>query len=93
MMGSVAASISSVGGECGNAKATEPPRSHTSIAPPASCDELIRIALSLRERIDLGPARLFRLVGVGLSNFRDIDRPSSPLFEDNVTVEDIAVTI
>jgi DNA polymerase-4 len=68
-------------------------RSHTPMPPPASCDELIRIALSLRERIDLGPGCLFRLVGVGLSNFRDIDRPSSPLFEDNVIVEDIPVAI
>jgi DNA polymerase-4 len=68
-------------------------RSHTPPAPPASCDELTSIALSLRERIDLGPASLFRLVGVGLSNFRDLERPLAPLFEDNVIVEDIPVTI
>jgi DNA polymerase IV len=69
-------------------------RSHTPMAPPASCDELTNIALSLRERIDLGPASLFRLVGVGLSNFRDLERPPlAPLFEDNVFVEDIPVTI
>jgi DNA polymerase IV len=68
-------------------------RSHTPMAPPASCDELTSIALSLRERIDLGPASLFRLVGVGLSNFRDLERPLAPLFEDNVIVEDIPVTI
>jgi len=46
-------------------------RSHTPPVPPTSCEELTAIALSLRERIDLGPDRLFRLVGVGLSNFRD----------------------
>jgi DNA polymerase-4 len=68
-------------------------RSHTPMAPPASCDELTSIALSLRERIDLGPASLFRLVGVGLSNFRDLERPLAPLFEDNVIVEDTPVTI
>jgi DNA polymerase IV len=68
-------------------------RSHTPMAPPASCDELTSIALSLRERIDLGPASLFRLVGVGLSNFRDLERPLAPLFEDNVIVEDILVMI
>jgi DNA polymerase-4 len=68
-------------------------RSHTPLVPPASCDELTAIALSLRERIDLGPARLFRLVGIGLSNFRELERPSPPLFEDNVFVEDIATTI
>ena len=39
------------------------------------------IALSLRDRIDLGPAQRFRLVGVGLSNFRDVDLLQSPLFE------------
>ncbi len=43
------------------------------LVPPDSCEELTAIALSLRERIDLGPAQRFRLVGVGLSNFRDVD--------------------
>jgi DNA polymerase IV len=44
-------------------------RSHTPSAPPASCEELTNIALSLRERVELGPQQRFRLVGVGLSNF------------------------
>jgi DNA polymerase IV len=46
-------------------------RSHTPQAPPASCEELASIALSLRGRVGLNPAQRFRLVGVGLSNFRD----------------------
>jgi DNA polymerase IV len=46
-------------------------RSCTPPEPPASCEELTAIALSLCERVDLGPSRLFRLVGVGLSNFRE----------------------
>jgi hypothetical protein len=29
----------------------------------------------------LGPAQRFRLVGVGLSNFREIDQQQVPLFE------------
>jgi DNA polymerase IV len=69
-------------------------RSHTPVVPPASCDELTTIALSLRERIDLGPARLFRLVGVGLGNFRELAGPSPPLFDDdNTIVKEIAVSI
>lgn len=56
-------------------------RSHTPLVPPASCAELTTIALSLRDRIDLGPDRRFRLVGVGLSNFREIDQQQAPLFE------------
>jgi DNA polymerase-4 len=48
-------------------------RSHTPGSPPSSCEELTGIALSLRERIDLSPQQRFRLVGVGLSNFRDPD--------------------
>jgi DNA polymerase-4 len=68
-------------------------RSHTPLVSPASCDELIAIALSLRERIDLGPARLFRLVGVGLSNFRELEGPLPPLFEEDTIVEEIAVSI
>jgi DNA polymerase-4 len=58
-------------------------RSHTSPHPPSSCDELTNIALSLRERISLGPRQRFRLVGVGLSNFHEPENaPSQPeLFE------------
>jgi DNA polymerase IV len=58
-------------------------RSHTPHAPPSSCEELTSIALSLRERIALSPRQRFRLVGVGLSNFRDPDDESvqSALFE------------
>ncbi len=51
-------------------------RSHTPSAPPSSCEELTSIALSLRERIDLSSKQRFRLVGVGLSNFRDPDHES-----------------
>jgi DNA polymerase-4 len=54
-------------------------RSLTPPVPPASCEELAAIALSLRERVDLGTERLFRLVGVGLGNFgesRETDRSS-----------------
>jgi DNA polymerase IV len=46
-------------------------RSHTPENPPSSCDELADIALKLRDRVDLGQQQRFRLVGVGLSNFRD----------------------
>jgi DNA polymerase-4 len=58
-------------------------RSHTSHAPPSSCEELTSIALWLRERIDLSPKQRFRLVGVGLSNFHDPDDASAQpaLFE------------
>jgi DNA polymerase-4 len=44
-------------------------RRHTPSSPPSSCEELTGIALSLRERVALGPQQRFRLVGVGLSNF------------------------
>ena len=51
-------------------------RSHTPASPPASCEELTGIALSLRERVDLDPHQRYRLVGVGLSNFRDPEQAS-----------------
>jgi len=58
-------------------------RSHTPHAPPSSCEELTDIALSLRERIELSPKQRFRLVGVGLSNFRDPDgAPAEPALFD-----------
>lgn len=46
-------------------------RSHTPGFPPSSCEELTDIALKLRERVDLGLQQRYRLVGVGLSNFRE----------------------
>jgi DNA polymerase-4 len=61
-------------------------RSHTPASPPSSCEDVTNIALWLRERVDLGPQQRFRLVGVGLSNFREPrqseDMPAQPaLFE------------
>ncbi len=51
--------------------------------PPSSCEELTKIALALRERVDLDPQQRFRLVGVGLSNFQEPElSPVQPeLFE------------
>jgi DNA polymerase-4 len=46
-------------------------RSHTPLTPPSSCEELAAIALALRERVQLSLQQRFRLVGVGLSNFRE----------------------
>jgi DNA polymerase-4 len=46
-------------------------RSCTPPSPPSSCEELTSIALSLRDRVGLNPRQRFRLVGVGVSNFRD----------------------
>jgi DNA polymerase-4 len=58
-------------------------RSHTPGSPPSSQEELTDIALKLRERVDLGPQQRYRLVGVGLSNFRESEeRIAQPaLFE------------
>ena len=61
-------------------------RSYTPPVSPTSCEELTAIALSLRERINLEPGRLFRLVGVGLGNFREsrhMDRSVSSLKEED----------
>ncbi len=52
-------------------------RSHTPPSPPSSCAGLTSIALSLRERVGLDSKQRFRLVGVGLSNFRDPEDPSA----------------
>jgi DNA polymerase IV len=51
-------------------------RSLTLRTPISTCENLTHIALALRERVDLPPTQLFRLVGVGLSNFQ---------FEEDVT--------
>ena len=52
-------------------------RSHTPTSPPTSCEELTNIALSLRDRVGMNPSQRFRLVGVGLSNFRDPEDASA----------------
>jgi DNA polymerase IV len=58
-------------------------RSHTPGSPPASCEELTTIALSLRQRVGLASEQRFRLVGVGLSNFfkPEDEAPQPALFE------------
>jgi DNA polymerase-4 len=57
-------------------------RSLTSQTPPSSCEEFTSIALALSARVALEPRQLFRLVGVGLSNFLiDQENPSS-LFDE-----------
>jgi len=52
-------------------------RSHTPSSPPSSCEELTTLALYLRQRVGLSPEQRFRLVGVGLSNFRDTENASA----------------
>ena len=64
-------------------------RSSTPPKPPASCDELTTIALSLRERVDFGPQQLFRLVGVGLSNFQ-MEEDMPPLISSEAEALDHA---
>ena len=57
-------------------------RSHTPPSPPASCEELTHIALSLRDKVNLDPGQRYRLVGVGLSNFNGAENSGQPeLFE------------
>lgn len=58
-------------------------RSHTPLEPPTSCEELTDIVLLLTERVILSPQQRFRLVGVGLSNFREPEEvvPEPVLFE------------
>jgi DNA polymerase IV len=58
-------------------------RSHTPLVPPASYEELATIALALRGRVQLTLQQRFRLVGVGLSNFRETEEPPAQgaLFE------------
>ena len=58
-------------------------RSHTPDSPPCSCEELTAIVLKLREKVDLGPNERYRLVGVGLNNFREAEQTTAqpPPFE------------
>jgi DNA polymerase-4 len=58
-------------------------RSYTASSPPSSCEELTCIALSLCERVNPGADQRFRLVGVGLSNFREpVEASTHPVLFD-----------
>jgi len=46
-------------------------RSQTSLNPPGSAAELASVARLLCERVELPPETLYRLAGVGMSNFAD----------------------
>jgi DNA polymerase-4 len=50
-----------------------PTRSHAPTHPISSGRELADLAMSLRGRVGLNQEQCFRLVGVGLSNFRDAE--------------------
>ena len=56
-------------------------RSSTPGTPPATCGEIASLALQLRTRVSLPSSQLYRLVGVGLSNFREEEGIPAPLFE------------
>ncbi|MDR3689915.1 MAG: DNA polymerase IV [Fimbriimonas sp.] len=58
-------------------------RSHTPERPPMSESDLLRIALNLQLRVELAPETRYRLVGVGISNFSDVevDTDQLTLFE------------
>jgi DNA polymerase-4 len=53
-------------------------RSQTPTTPPASSEELAQVALSLLDRVGADPMQRFRLVGVGLGNFRDPGKGPEP---------------
>ena len=52
-------------------------RSHTPPLPPQSADEFTSIAVRLCERVSLPATTKYRLVGVGMSNFRDPDEAAA----------------
>jgi DNA polymerase-4 len=60
-------------------------RSLTPPSTPSSCDELIQHALSLLAKVALDPNQKYRLVGVGLSNFRDLAHSPDPLLFDELS--------
>jgi DNA polymerase-4 len=53
-------------------------RSQTPPSPPASSEELTRIALALLSKVAADPRQRFRLVGVGLGNFRASEERAEP---------------
>jgi DNA polymerase-4 len=65
-------------------------RSQTPEIPPEDCERFTRIALDLRQRVQLAPDTRYRLVGVGLSNFgeREVELgPQAELFTESGPIE------
>jgi DNA polymerase IV len=54
-------------------------RSFTPETMPSSLEEFVNIALSMRDRVEFSPTQLYRLVGVGLSNFQTAETTSETL--------------
>ncbi len=67
-------------------------RSLTPPDMPTSLEEFASVALSLCERVELGSAQLFRLVGVGLSNFQVEAESNSPLIQEIAAAEDETIS-
>jgi DNA polymerase-4 len=63
-------------------------RSLTPPVMPTSLEEFANVAVSLCDRVELAPTQLYRLVGVGLSNFQVEAESNSPLFEEIAKGED-----
>jgi DNA polymerase-4 len=62
-------------------------RSQTPASPPASREELTRIALSLRDKVTFDPKQKFRLVGVGPCNFHDPEEAAKPSLFPNQPIQ------
>ena len=60
-------------------------RSLTPPLTPSSCEELTAIALTLLAKVALDRNQRYRLVGVGLSNFRDPVQSADPLLFDELS--------
>jgi len=59
-------------------------RSLTPPTIPMTCEDFINLGLQLCSRVDLDEQQLYRLVGIGLSNFefeRDLEPSATPLVE------------
>ena len=67
-------------------------RSLTPPVMPATLEEFTLVALSLRERVEFSPGQLFRLVGVGLSNFQ-VDAESNSPFREEIANEEVAAVL
>lgn len=63
-------------------------RSLTPANPPETAEEVLAIALSLRDRVQAPADQRFRLVGVGLSNFQEGEEPDPLLFDGLLKAEE-----
>lgn len=74
--------IRSLAAKLWSASRKESGTARTVVRKAETFEELTDITMKLREKVDLGPDQRYRLVGIGLSNFREPDTAAQSVLSE-----------